>query len=266
MGGLSDLLMTRALLQEDVCVSICGTMRSICVWLMRTCHLKHSQHRAFVAACLKLSEPTHGGILEELLSRLLPRCFCQFIHPDAHLTKGRGCEGLCYAFLLASNLWLLKGHGYLKLFQTGQTTAISHGALFTQSLSFFLLPCAFSWKSGLWKGNNSWRKLLFFSPDIKFFHRNLIEITGMLLATGWPDLPCDSSSELSAGAVLLILSACFLSCQVQWVCCTPVLTRRLPRVLLVFCYRLNLWQLSTIPQNLSFSYFMDNIGSWGFFK
>lgn len=32
----------------------------------------------------------------------------------------------------------LKGHGYLKLFQTGQTTAISHGALFTQSLSFFL--------------------------------------------------------------------------------------------------------------------------------
>lgn len=107
MGGLSDLLMTRVLLQENICVS-CGTMRSICVWLMRICHLKYSQHSAFIAVCLKLSEPTHGGISVELLSRLLPCCFCLLIHPNAHLIKGRGCEGLCYAFLLASNLWLFE--------------------------------------------------------------------------------------------------------------------------------------------------------------
>lgn len=208
MGGLSDLLMTQVLLQENICVSY-GTVRSICVWWMRICHLKYSQHSAFVAVCLQLSKAAHSGILGELLSRLLPRCFCQLIHPDAHLIKGRGCERLCYAFLLASSCGSSKGHGCLKLFQTGQITAISHGALFTQPLSF-LFP---SWRSDLWKGNNSWRKLGFFCLDVKFFHKNLIEIIGTLLATGWPDLPCDSSSELSARAVLVtLLVSCHDKC------------------------------------------------------
>lgn len=48
-----------------------------------------------------------------------------------------------------------------------------------------------------------------FFPDDKFFHQNLIEIIGTLSATGWPDLPCDSSSELDAGDILVVLSAFF---------------------------------------------------------
>lgn len=35
-------------------------------------------------------------------------------------------------------------------------------------------------------------------PDVEFFHRNLIEVIGTLLATGWPDLPYDTASELDA--------------------------------------------------------------------
>lgn len=163
MGGLSDLLMTRVLLQENICVS-CGTVRSICVWWMRICHLKYNQHSAFVTVCLQLSELAHSGISGELLSRLLPHCFCQLIQPNTHLIEGRGCEGLCYAFLLASDLWLFERSRVLEAVLDWSDHAISHGALFTQSLSF-LFP---SWRSVLWKGNNSWRKLGFFARMLSF--------------------------------------------------------------------------------------------------
>lgn len=73
----------------------------------------------------------------------------------------------------------------MKLFQTGQTTAISHGALFTPSLflsvffPFLSVEEMIFGKETIAEGNN-----FFFFPDVKFFHWNLIGIIGTISATG----------------------------------------------------------------------------------